>query len=73
MRLMGFSEGDTRAMIDVGLSKANIYHSAGDSIVTTVLVALLGSLLGLDYDTKIDQWAEMLRKECVDNACWIDR
>ena len=63
MRLMGFAEADTIAMREAGLSKANIYHSAGDSIVTTVLVALLGSLIGMDYETKISQWAERLRKE----------
>lgn len=67
MRLMGFSEADTKAMASVGLSKFNIYHSAGDSIVTTVLVALLGNLFGLDYDTKIRQWAERLRKETLQN------
>ena len=63
MRLMGFAEGDTKAMRNAGLTKANIYHSSGDTIVTTVLVALLGSLIGMDYDTKISQWAERLRKE----------
>ena len=65
MRLMGFEEADTKAMRDAGLSKANIYHSAGDSIVTTVLVALLGSLIGADYETKIREWSDKLRKETL--------
>lgn len=63
MRLMGFSEADTKAMGDVGLSKGNIYHSAGDSIVTTVLVALLGSLFGMNYYSKICQWSRRLSEE----------
>lgn len=65
MRLMGFEEEDTKAMRDAGLSKANIYHSAGDSIVTTVLVAILGSLIGVDYETKIREWSDKLRKETL--------
>lgn len=65
MRLMGFEEADTKAMRDAGLSKANIYHSAGDSIVTTVLVALLGSLIGADYETIIREWSDKLRKETL--------
>lgn len=65
MRLMGFEEADTKAMREAGLSKANIYHSAGDSIVTTVLVALLGSLIGADYETKIREWSDKLRKETL--------
>lgn len=65
MRLMGFEEADTKAMREAGLSKANIYHSSGDSIVTTVLVALLGSLIGADYETKIREWSDKLRKETL--------
>ena len=65
MRLMGFEEADTKAMRDAGLSKANIYHSSGDSIVTTVLVALLGSLIGADYETIIREWSDKLRKETL--------
>lgn len=65
MRLMGFEEADTKAMRDAGLSKANIYHSAGDSIVTTVLVALLGSLIGADYETIIREWSDKLRNETL--------
>ena len=65
MRLMGFEEADTKAMREAGLSKANIYHSSGDSIVTTVLVALIGSLTGADYETKIREWSDKLRKETL--------
>ena len=65
MRLMGFAEADTIAMREAGLSKANIYHSAGDSIVTTVLVALMGSLIGLDYAVKIQEWSERLSEETL--------
>lgn len=41
MRLMGFSDEDHQALVDAGLSDSAIYHVAGDSIVTTVLVSIL--------------------------------
>lgn len=45
MRLMGFTSEDTNALKEIGLSDANIYHVAGDSIVTTVLVSLFSNLI----------------------------
>lgn len=63
MRLMGFEKKDTDACKAVGLSKANVYHQAGDSIVTTVLVGIFGELLGVDYGPAIDGYAERLHGE----------
>lgn len=40
------------------------YHLAGDSIVTTVLMAIFGELLGIDYQSKITELVEEL-KECA--------
>jgi DNA (cytosine-5)-methyltransferase 1 len=45
MHLMGFTSEDTNALKEIGLSDANIYHVAGDSIVTTVLVSLFSNLI----------------------------
>lgn len=46
-------------------SKANIYHQAGDSIVTTVLMGIFGELLGIpDYQAKIEAYADKLAGEC---------
>ena len=37
MKLMGFEEKDYQAMRDIGMSDSQIYHCAGDSIITTCL------------------------------------
>ena len=64
-RLMGFEEKDTEACKAVGQSKANIYHQAGDSIVTTVLMGIFGKLLEVpDYQAKIEAYADKLAGEC---------
>ena len=64
-RLMGFEEKDTKACEAVGQSKANIYHQAGDSIVTTVLMGIFGELLEVpDYQAKIEVYADKLAGEC---------
>ena len=64
-RLMGFEEKDTEACEAVGQSKANIYHQAGDSIVTTVLMGIFGELLEVpDYQAKIEAYADKLAGEC---------
>jgi site-specific DNA-cytosine methylase len=64
-RLMGFEEKDTEACKAVGQSKANIYHQAGDSIVTTVLVGIFGELQGYDYEKAINEYVDRLHNECV--------
>ena len=63
MRLMGFEEKDTEACRKANLSKANIFHQSGDSIVTTVLVGIFGELLGSDYERAIAEYADGLHKE----------
>lgn len=64
-RLMGFEEKDTEACKAVGQSKANIYHQAGDSIVTTVLMGIFGELLELDYEKKIGDYTTKLHNETI--------
>ena len=64
-RLMGFEEKDTEACKAAGQSKSNIYHQAGDSIVTTVLCGIFGTLLGLDYEKAIENHSDKLHNECV--------
>lgn len=65
MRLMGFEEKDTEACRKAGLSTANIYHQSGDSIVSTVLVALFGELIGVDYKKAIEDYADKLHEEVL--------
>lgn len=47
-RLMGFSDSDFNKA-SKELSNSKLYHIAGDSIVSWVLVAIFGKLLGVDY------------------------
>lgn len=62
-RLMGFEDKDTEACRKVGQTTANIYHEAGDSIVTTVLMGIFGELLGIDYKAKIETYCDKLAGE----------
>ena len=45
IKLMGFTKEDEKAMRDCGMTDAQIYHCAGDSIVVSVLCMILGKLL----------------------------
>lgn len=63
MRLMGFEAKDTIAMAEAGLSRSAIFHSSGDSIVTTVLAGIFGELLGIEYTDKIESYVDKLHKE----------
>ena len=65
MRLMGFEGKDTEACRKEGLSKANIYHQSGDSIVSTVLIGIFGSLFGMDYEKAISDYADELHGEVL--------
>jgi len=62
-RFMGFERKDYEACVSVGQSAANIYHEAGDSIVTTVLAGIFGELLGKDYRKAIESHADKLHAE----------
>lgn len=64
-RFMGFEKKDYEACRDIGQSAASIYHQAGDSIVTTVLVGIFGELLGVDYRPIIERYADNLHVEVV--------
>ena len=46
MRLMGFGDGDFRAMREIGMSDSAIYHCAGDSIVVDVLMDVFRGMIG---------------------------
>ena len=65
-RFMGFQRKDYEACVNVGQSKSNIYHQAGDSIVTTCLVGIFGELFGLDYEKTIQDYADGLHKEVAE-------
>lgn len=51
-RLMGVKDEDYEK-IARNQSKSKLYHLAGDSIVTTCLMALFGQMLDVDWETKI--------------------
>ena len=53
INLMGFEDEDYKALKEIGMSDAAIYHMAGDSIVTTCLVSLLSPFVN-DKNKHID-------------------
>lgn len=46
--LMGFTKQDYDSLRQVGQSDSQIYHEAGDSIVTTVIAYIMSSLFDTD-------------------------
>ena len=58
-KLMGFTTDDYNKCAEIQ-SNATIYHQAGDSIVTTSLIAIFGKLLGVDYDRVIKDYVNDL-------------
>jgi DNA (cytosine-5)-methyltransferase 1 len=59
-RLMGVKDEDYNNLIE-NQSNSSLYHLAGDSIVTTCLMAIFGELLGIDYKAKIKELVEDLK------------
>ena len=63
MKLMGFEEKDYQAMRDIGMSDSQIWHCAGDSIVTTCIMALFGQMLPIsenELQQKIENYVESI-------------
>lgn len=58
-RLMGVKDEDFEK---VNQSNNSLYHLAGDSIVTTVLMGIFGELWGIDYQAKIEDLIKNLKK-----------
>lgn len=56
-KLMGFTKTDYERCAKIQ-SNATIYHQAGDSIVVTVLIAIFGKLLGVDYEKVIKEYVK---------------
>lgn len=61
LKLMGFSEEDYNA-ISKEFSNSAIYHVAGDSIITTCLMSIFGTMLDDDYRTKVENHVESLKE-----------
>lgn len=58
-KLMGVKTCDIKK-IGKNLSKSAQYHCFGDSIVTTVLMAIFGQMLDIDYEQKIRKLSKEL-------------
>lgn len=54
-RLMGVKDSDYEK-IKQGQSDVSLYHMAGDAIVSTIPMAIFGSLLGDDFQNKYKDW-----------------
>lgn len=60
-RLQGVKDEDFEK-IRQNQSKSSCYHLAGDSITTSVLMALFGQMLGVDWKDKVNALTEELSK-----------
>ena len=61
-RLMGVKDEDYEKVAK-NQSNSSLYHLAGDSIVTSCLMALFGQMTDIDYKEKIKLLSESLRDE----------
>lgn len=60
-RLMGVKGEDCKKLAK-NQSTSSQYHLYGDAIVTACLMAIFGELLGVDYETKINELVEELKQ-----------
>lgn len=63
IKLMGFERKDYESLVEYGLSDSAIYHCAGDSIVTTSLVGLFGTMTNKDYEQIIKDYVERIAND----------
>lgn len=61
-RLMGVKDEDFEKVAK-NQSNSSLYHLAGDSIVTTVLMAIFGQMFDVDWKAKINELAEELTND----------
>lgn len=61
-KLMGVKQEDFEK-IRKNQSKSSLYHLAGDSIVTTVLMAIFGQMFDINWKEKINETVEEIIKE----------
>ena len=65
IKLMGFERKDEQAMREIGMTDSAIYHCAGDSIIVTCLMALLGQMLPIsenELKEKIENYVETVKE-----------
>lgn len=60
-RLMGVKDEDFDKVAK-NQSNSSLYHLAGDSIVTSCLMALFGQLLGIEWNCKVETLTNELRE-----------
>lgn len=61
-RLMGVKDSDF-IKVSKNQSSNSLYHLAGDSIVTTCLMAIFGEMLEVDYKEKINKLIEEIKEK----------
>ena len=65
-RLQGVKDEDFDK-VSKDQSDSSLYHLAGDSITTTVLMAIFGELLDIDYMPKIHEVEQEISREQREN------
>jgi DNA (cytosine-5)-methyltransferase 1 len=61
-RLMGVKDEDFEKVAK-NQSNSSLYHLAGDSIVTTCLMAIFGQMTDIDYKEKVKKMLKNLKVE----------
>lgn len=61
-RLMGVKNEDYKKL-KKAQSKSSLFHLAGDSIVTTCLMAIFGKMFNVDYESKIEELTKKITGE----------
>lgn len=62
MRLMGVKDEDSKR-VHKNQSKSSMYHLAGDSIVTSCLMGIFGEMLGIDWQSRVQELVEDVSRE----------
>lgn len=60
-RLMGVKDEDYEKVAK-NQSNSSLYHLAGDSIVITVLMAIFGQMLDVDWEEKVEDTVKKIKK-----------
>ena len=67
LKLMGFTKSDYNALVEIGLTDSQIFHIAGDSIITTCLVSLLNPFVN-ERNKHIEIVENYVEKEVIESG-----
>ena len=69
VKLMGFERKDYEAMRKIGMSDAQIYHCAGDSLIVPLMAMLIGQLTTIKEEelvSKVNDYVDSIAEDIDD-------